>query len=212
MARARRDQRSSGDETRAKILAATQQTIVEEGIVGTSARAIASRGGFTQATIFYHFGGIDDLLIAVIDDISTERLDRYRERLDGASTLNELVTVGRDLYIDDRERGRTTVLGQVLAGATGDAELGGRLHELMRPWMDLIEATADRVLGSSPLSAMLSPSAISYAISSLFLGLEILGDLDPDEDGSEDLFDSLIGLAGLVDALSGNPPATDATT
>src|SRR3712207_4123161 len=80
-ARATPSRTSAGDVTRARIVEAALQTIREEGVVGTSARAIARAGGFNQALIFYHFGSVQDVLLAAVERISEARMARYQERL-----------------------------------------------------------------------------------------------------------------------------------
>lgn len=49
--------------TKGRIMDAAIETLKSEGITGTSARAIAHRGDFNQALIFYHFGSVNNLLI-----------------------------------------------------------------------------------------------------------------------------------------------------
>ena len=45
------------------IVKAALETLREEGFAGASSRAIARRGGFNQALIFYHFGSLANLLL-----------------------------------------------------------------------------------------------------------------------------------------------------
>ena len=63
----RTEERSEGrsSATRSRIIEAALQTVREEGFAETTARAIARHGGFNQALIFYHFGSVDALLVAV---------------------------------------------------------------------------------------------------------------------------------------------------
>ncbi|MCP3855949.1 MAG: helix-turn-helix transcriptional regulator [Actinomycetia bacterium] len=68
----------SGQETREKILDAALETVRVEGLVGTSARAIAKAGDFNQALVFYHFGSVDELLLAAPDRALPGRAGRGR--------------------------------------------------------------------------------------------------------------------------------------
>ncbi len=56
------------DETRAKILAASDELFGSLGFDATTTRDIAARSGVNKALIHYHFGSKDDLLAAVLDD------------------------------------------------------------------------------------------------------------------------------------------------
>ena len=57
--------RAGAEATRARIVEAALQALRDEGIAGISARGIARHGGFNQALIFYHFGSVEGLLVAV---------------------------------------------------------------------------------------------------------------------------------------------------
>ena len=62
---------------RGRIVDAALHTLTSTGYANTSVRAIATTGGFSPALVFYHFGSVDALLLAVLDRISGERLSRY---------------------------------------------------------------------------------------------------------------------------------------
>ena len=59
---------------RGRIVDAALHTLTSTGYANTSVRAIATTGGFSPALVFYHFGSVDALLLAVLDRISGERL------------------------------------------------------------------------------------------------------------------------------------------
>ena len=67
----------SGGATRDRIVKAALETLKNVGFAGTSARAIARAGDFNQALIYYHFGSVEDLMIAALHDFSERRLKRY---------------------------------------------------------------------------------------------------------------------------------------
>jgi AcrR family transcriptional regulator len=56
------------DETKARILAATDQLFGDLGFDATTTRDIAERSGVNKALIHYHFGSKDELLVALLDD------------------------------------------------------------------------------------------------------------------------------------------------
>jgi len=64
-------------ETRAKVIAAVVDTIAEVGYQRTTAQAIANRAGVTWGAVQHHFGGKDELLLAVLEDTFT----RFAERM-----------------------------------------------------------------------------------------------------------------------------------
>jgi AcrR family transcriptional regulator len=72
------------DETRARILEATDQLFGELGFDATSTRDIAARSGVNKALVHYHFGTKDELLALL--------LDGYYERL----TATLVAALGKD--------------------------------------------------------------------------------------------------------------------
>ena len=107
---------AQGTDIRTRIIDAAFETVRAEGMARASARAVARKGGFNQALIFYHFGSVNDLLLAALDRSADARMARYREVLGGASP-DEFVTLARRLYEEDVESGHSTVLG--LGGVLG---------------------------------------------------------------------------------------------
>ncbi|MEZ5168451.1 MAG: TetR/AcrR family transcriptional regulator [Acidimicrobiales bacterium] len=201
MAKAKRRTSAAGDETRAKILDATLATLKDEGIVGTSARAIARAGDFNQALIFYHFGSVDEAIVAAVELMSERRIERHRAQLESAGTLRDLVDIARALHHDDSRNDSMTVLTQAFAGAAGDPVLGPKLYASLVQWSDMVTASIRRVLGESPLTNLVPADQIGQGISALFLGIELMADLDPDHAEVDHLFDTLTAAASVFELL-----------
>ena len=191
----------TSDETRARIVDATIETLRTEGIVGASARAIARTGGFNQALIYYHFGSIDDVMVAALAKMGTERKARYTEALDKVTTLPELAVLAGELHKEDTQSGNITVLTQILAGAAHDPELGPRVFEEFAPWTDMVDEAIRKVIAGSPFEEALPVEDLALAVSATFLGIELLSHLDPDEEREDRLFRSIGLIAVLVDAV-----------
>src|SRR5438034_11812268 len=94
------------------IVDAALETLREEGFAGATSRAIARRGGFNQALIFYHHGSVEALLLAALARTSEERLARYREAVGEVETLDELVPAMADLWEEDKAAGHVRVVSQ----------------------------------------------------------------------------------------------------
>lgn len=205
VAKAKRKPSSSGEETKARIVAATLETLKNEGIVGTSARAIARVGDFNQALIFYHFGSVDDAIVAAVGNMSDRRLTNHRAKLEAATSLPDLIRVARSLHEDDTSNDNMTVLTQAFAGAAGDPEMGPKLYAALEPWSEMVSDTLKRVVDTYPAATNVPHEHIANAISAMFLGIELLDDLDPERDHAVAMFDSLEALAGLLDDLLATP-------
>src|SRR5919109_2374004 len=116
------DPRDTQD-TRSRIVAAALDALREQDIAGISARTIARHGGFNQALIFYHFGSVEGLLMAVARSESERRTALYAPALRDVGSLSELVAVARYLHEEEFKSGTVAALTQMLAGASRSEDL-----------------------------------------------------------------------------------------
>jgi len=193
--------RQGGEETRQRILAATLQTLREDGIVGATARAIARKGEFNQALIFYHFGGVTELLVAAAMWEGEQRAAHYAPQLEAVDSLAALVAVAHTLHDEEVVDGGHNVLTQLLAGAASSPELRRGLMASFLPWTRLVEEAVERVLARTPYAGIVRAEDLAYAITSLFLGVELMETLDPDK-GTE-LFGTFAALANVLEVMLG---------
>src|SRR5919204_4076897 len=182
------------------IVDAALETLKEEGFAGASSRAIARRGAFNQALVFYHHGSVEALLLAALDRTSEERLARYREALDDVGTLDELVVRMGELYEEDKASGHVRVVSQMVAGSVNRPELARHVLARMEPWVAFAEETLARVLPPG-----LPVPELAYAVVTFYLGVNLLTHLDPDDPRADALFRAgreLAPLAGLTPSAS----------
>ena len=193
--------------TRDRIREAALAALRDEGIAGISARSIARHGGFNQALIFYHFGSVDALLVAVARSESERRSTLYAEALRGVDSLVGLVAVARRLHDEEFQAGTVAALTQMLAGAVGGAALAEGIRDAFEPWTALVGETIDRLLDGTPYAGVLPAADLTTAVTALFLGIELLVGVDPDAAAGDGLFGTMESVARLVDALlrSGAP-------
>ena len=192
-----RGRQPAGD-TRRQIVDATLETLKSEGFAGASSRAIARRGGFNQALIFYHFGSLDSLLLAALDRTSAERFARYEEAVRGAETGEELLAVLADVYAEDRDLGHMTVVSQMIAGSVARPELAPAMVARMEPWIDLCEEALRKGVQELDLGDVVPVRDLAYAVVTFYLGVNLLTHLDPDRSRTDALFAQLQALAPLV--------------
>jgi AcrR family transcriptional regulator len=192
--------RSHADETRARILDAALQALRSDGIAGVSARAIARHGGFNQALIFYHFGSVEGLLVAVARRESERRSALYAPALRQATSLPELVRVARHLHEEEFASGSVAALTQMLAGAARSEDLARGTWDAMEPWTALVGETIERLIADTPYQDLLPVADLTSAVTAMFLGIELYSGLDPDG-GDGTLFTTIESVAALVDGM-----------
>ena len=195
---------SAGDETRARIVEAAVQTIREEGVVGTSARAIARAGDFNQALIFYHFGSVQQVMLAAVERISAQRMARYQDGLAGVRTLAELVAVGAQCHREDVAEGNIRVLSQMLAASSSSSpEVAKQLQAFFDPWVSLVEEAVTRVLSGTTYEATVPAHDVAMGVVGMFMGMELLSQLYDTQPSATALFQTMGGLAALLEGFLG---------
>jgi AcrR family transcriptional regulator len=175
----------------------------ETGFAGASAREIAARAGCSQALVFYHFGSVNDLLLAALDEVSARRLAAYRDLLDHATSMAALAESARSIFVGDLDAGHVRVLVEMINGAHSVPGLGEQVAQRLRPWRELAEDAIRRALGRSAAARLLPPAEAAHALVAGFLGLELLASLDGDRAAALAVFDRARSLARLVDVLGG---------
>jgi AcrR family transcriptional regulator len=196
------------DDTRRRLIDGAIETVRRNGIAGTSARTVAASAGVNQALVFYHFGTVADLLSEACRISTEEDVARYRERFDAVSSLRELLALGRELHVDQRERGNVTLLAQMLAGAQGDERLGAATRTAIALWVREIEGVLRRVVDGSPVAPVLDVSGLAHAVSAAFVGMELFEAVDPA--GSEAALDALDKLGVLLEVADDLGPVATA--
>jgi AcrR family transcriptional regulator len=187
--------------TKDRIVEAALSTLKEDGFAGTSARAIARHGGFNQALIFYHFGTLNDLLLAALDRTSELRMAKYADAVAHLSSVSEAVEVATALYREDLSSGHITVLTELIGGSLDREDLGPEIVKRVEPWIDLTETAVRNVMTSVGWGELAPPRTIAYAIVALYLGVDVLSHLEKDDAKAEAMFTSALQLAGLFAGL-----------
>lgn len=194
-----RERKSSrtGQETRDRILDAALETVRVEGLVGTSARAIARTGDFNQALVFYHFGSVEDLLLAALQRANDRRVDRFRDRLNSVDSLGGLVEIASDLHVNNNDPDHPALVA-IVAGWSTSSDVGQKILETLRPWDEMVEAALQRSLADTPFSQVVPTKDLAHAIAAMFLGIELMSRLDRDDSRTDSLFASLSSAAQLA--------------
>jgi AcrR family transcriptional regulator len=195
-----------GDETRKRLVAAATTTLIEQGFAGASARVIADRAGVNQGLIFYHFDSVVGLLLAALDAVSEARAARYGEAVAGVTSLTDLVDAATSIFEEDLEAGHVAVLVAMMSGAASTPGLGEEVAKRIAPWTGFARDAISGALEGSPLGSVLPVDEVAYAVVALYLGMEMLTELDGDRGPAEALFSRAGTLAGLLLAFSGSAP------
>lgn len=187
--------------TKSTLVEAALETLKRKGFAGASAREIARTGGFNQALIFYHFGSVQNVLLAALDLVSARRMRAYAPAFEQARTVAELATLARRIYAEDLDNGYVTVLGEMVAGGVSNPELGGEVAARLQPWIDMVESKLQELLAGSPFESVVSPRDVAFAIVALYLGIDMLSHLEGSTTRAEALLDLGVRYAPLATML-----------
>ena len=201
MARSPRRGRRGGQDTRQRIVDAALETLKQEGFTGASARVIADRGGFNQALIFYHFGTVYQLLLAVRDETSKRRLAAYQTAVEQVTTLPGLLQTATRLYREDLAAGHITVLNELIGASLAYPELRPEIAARVQPWVRFAEDVIVRALAGGPLAELIRSGDAAFATVSLYLGMQMLTHLNGDTTAAESLFVTGERVAALLATL-----------
>ncbi|HZM32589.1 MAG TPA: TetR/AcrR family transcriptional regulator [Acidimicrobiales bacterium] len=188
------------DMTRRRLLDAAVATLDRDSYAGATARAVAAAAGCNQASIYYHFGGMPELLVAALVDSNERRFAAYREALAPLDDPTEIIAAWRELHDEDVRSGHIGAMTE-LVGATGaEPRLRAGVTQAMGAWRELIAGTIRRAVAGGPLAAVVPVDEATDLILAAFLGVELLGHLDGDRDRPGRLLAAGQALATLVPA------------
>lgn len=94
--RVRRSHAERSAATRAKILATVVDVIARDGFQGLTAQRVAEHSGMTWGAVQHHFGGKDQLLLAVLED----SFERFAERLEHGPAAGASLEARAAFFVD----------------------------------------------------------------------------------------------------------------
>jgi len=188
-------------ETRQRILQATIRTLAEQGYARTTARAVATTGGFTPGVIYYHFTDLDELFVATARFTSQARLDRYRAETDGVTSAVELVRRLRALHVEDGAEGHIAAVQELIAAANTSPRLADEVRASTAVWQDFAATAIHRLIDGTPFAALVPVQETATAAVAAYLGIEMLSHLDANRTSPAEMFDAAEQAAALFDAL-----------
>jgi AcrR family transcriptional regulator len=189
----------ASEQTRAALVEAAIAALREVGFAGASAREIAGRAGCNQALIFYHFGSVAKLHLAALDAVSAARNVRYQAMVEESESLGDLVRAARTVFDEDLDQGHVTVLVEMIAAAQFTPGLRPEVAARIRPWRMFAADSVRDALAGSPAARLLPPEELAHAIVALYLGLEMLANLEGEREPALALFDRAGKVASLLD-------------
>jgi AcrR family transcriptional regulator len=127
MPRTRRTQQERRNQTRARLLAATQDALVECGYAGTTTTEVCRRAGVSQGALFKHFASKGELLAATAEALFANLIDAYRQSLPDWAGVDDRAAAAVELLWEVFEDPRLLAAIELYGASRTDRELAARL-------------------------------------------------------------------------------------
>ena len=121
-------------DSRRALVEAAIETLRIDGFARASARSISARAGCNQGLVFYYFGSVSNLLLAALDAVSADRLERYTAAVAAAASPRSWWRSRPTIFREDLDAGYAKVLVEMIAGASSTPGLGPEVLARIAPW------------------------------------------------------------------------------
>jgi len=123
--------------TARRILEAAKRILIERGYRGLTTQAIATESGVNKAGVWYYYGGKEQLVLALLEEVAIAESHHFGVRPTADATLDERI----DLIVGSAEQVRARVdrfaaFYELLPEASRDAELREHLMTYYRGWYE----------------------------------------------------------------------------
>lgn len=143
-----RTQQQRREETVARLLDASIDTIIEVGYARASAATIAKRAQVSDGALFRHFPTMGDFMAATAREVMRRQLELFNKRVAeipaDKPALAEALTIMRDVTGNDTN----TVMYELLIAARTDEKLKATLQEVLTEYAANIYDTARALPGA----------------------------------------------------------------
>jgi AcrR family transcriptional regulator len=121
--------------TAKRILAAAKHILTERGYQALTLQAIAAESGVNKAGVWYYFGGKEQLVLALLEEVAVTESHHFGARPAADATLDERIDliVGSAEQVKERVR-RYAAFYELLPEASRDAELREHLMTYYQGW------------------------------------------------------------------------------
>jgi len=186
--------------TRERILSAARVVLNRDGAAELSTRSVAAEAGVHLSLIHYYFESREGLLLAVLERINQELLDRQRVMfVSEALSLAEKWRQAIAFYRQDLTSGYVRSLMELAGQGFANPRLGSAVRELMRGWRDLLADVAAEALPRLGVTDI-APAEVATAIVTYWYGMELQHSLEITEDEGR-LWQTAETLGRLIERL-----------
>jgi AcrR family transcriptional regulator len=160
--------------TRAVIIDAAKQALLDAGYAGLSTRKIAEAAGVPLSQIHYHFGSKQGLVLEVLEEENRKLLDRQKSMYASEMPLWKQWEQACDYLEDDLASGYVRVLQEMMAAGWSNPEIAAAVKDMLGKWYavlgEVARKAASRIGGLGPFT----PAEAGFVAGAPFLGAEAM--------------------------------------
>lgn len=166
----RRDRAKAG--TRAAIIAAARARLLSHGYANLATRAVAEAAEVPLSQIHYHFGGRQQLILAVLEAENDRLLERQRTMYAGPEPLWRQWERACAYLEEDLDSGYVRVLQEMIAAGWSDPEVAAAVRTLLAAWYRLLTEVAEREAKRLGGLGPFTPAEVAALMGLPFMGAE----------------------------------------
>jgi AcrR family transcriptional regulator len=144
--RARRLGRADDLPGRPTILKAARQCLIRLGHARLSTRVVAAEAGVNQSLIHYYFGTKDGLILAVLEDMSLELLERQVAMYGAQPSFADKWAQACRFFEEDLRSGWVRLVMEMTALGVANPAVGAEVRKILAPWRALIRSAVGEAL------------------------------------------------------------------
>lgn len=165
---------TSASTTKAGVLAAAKEALLDAGYAQLSTRAIAERAGVPLSQIHYHFGSKQNLVLEVLAEENRRLLERQTEMYASDEPLWKQWEQACDYLDDDLASGYVRVLQEMIAAGWSNPEIAEAVRGYLEGWYTLLRSVASGAMEKVDTVGTLEPTDIAALVGAAFLGAEAM--------------------------------------
>lgn len=159
--------------TREEILAAARTVVNRDGAGRLSTRSVAAEAGVNQSLIHYHFGTREGLLLAVVEQMNLELIQRQRRMYSRPDmTLADKWQQAIDYYRVDLASGYVRTLMELAAHGYTSRTVSAKVRVLFNEWRGLLSEVAAEAVEELGVTEMTADEIVA-ALAAYWWGMEM---------------------------------------
>jgi AcrR family transcriptional regulator len=193
-----RTQQQRREETVARLLDASIDTIIEVGYARASAAVIAKRAKVSDGALFRHFPTMSDFMAATAHEVMRRQLGLFSKRVAEIPADQPALEAAVKIHWDVSSNATNTVMFELLVAARTDEKLRATLQDVLAEYASNIYDTAKELPGADRFPEDTFTALVAILTNS-FIGTAIVRAVLPQPEMEErqiQLLTELLGGAG----------------